>query len=192
MGCIGDFQKAESKKDSLETLGDDELMQLVREENEPAFELLVRRHQQQALRIAQSFLGSRSEAEDVVQNAFLEIYRHRDRYEPRGCFSAFLYRVVLNEACQALRKHRRFLSAIEKLTTMRKSLPEEKVADPALRRALDKLSVPQRQVLALRFGGGLQLGEIAEILRQPQGTIKSRLFYGLRRLRSLLEGDGRS
>src|SRR5688572_31952924 len=85
---------------------DDELMVLARGGLATAFDALVRRHQARALRVASRLLGSSAVAPDVVQNAFIEVYRALSRYQARGHFSAYFYRILLNQ-CRMLQRSQR-------------------------------------------------------------------------------------
>jgi RNA polymerase sigma-70 factor (ECF subfamily) len=176
----------------LDQLSDDALMLRLREGCPEAFDELVRRHQRGALQAAFRFLGCAAEAEDAAQNAFLNIYRRRDRYQARGCFRAYLFRVVVNEARAKLRQRRRQQATLRRMEEAQpgaKAPPAEEAAgDGPLQHALSRLSARQREVIALRFGADLPLEDIARALRLPLGTVKSRLFGGLRDLRRAIQG----
>ena len=79
---------------------DDDLMLLARGGVAAAFDTLVRRHQRMVLRIAAKYVGSTAAATDVGQNSFLQLYRALPDYRAHGKFSAYLYRLVLNEGRQ--------------------------------------------------------------------------------------------
>src|SRR5687768_4547832 len=105
-GARGGDQQA-----SLAGRSDDELMLLARGGMRDAFETIVARHQAQALRVAARRLGQSSLAADVAQAAFLDLFRALPRYQARGCFSAYMYRALLNRcraAERAARSERRF------------------------------------------------------------------------------------
>jgi RNA polymerase sigma-70 factor, ECF subfamily len=180
---------------------DDALMLLCRADHEAAFEVLVRRHQRFALAVAYRHLGTASQAEDVVQTAFIEIHRHRARYRPEGRFPAYLYRIVQNQCRMAYRKHK---SDDDKTKRLEQTVPGAAVGvafggtrsgedalleaeqNREVNRAMQCLPKKHRDVVVLRFAADLSLVEISEILEIPVGTVKSRLFSGLARLRNLL------
>src|SRR5438477_221154 len=87
-------------------LGDDELMLLVRAGRRAAFDELVRRHQRRVLGVAARYVREPVLARDIAQNTFLELYRAVPRYQPRGSFTSFLYRIVLNQCSMARRSTR--------------------------------------------------------------------------------------
>ena len=171
-------------------LGDDDLMRLARAGQAGAFEALVRRHQARVLRLCHRYLSDAGLTQDAAQNTFIELYRYLPRYQPQGQFEAFLRRVALNQCRMVARSRKRPIP----------QLPEQPAEEgPDLRvlraerqreisRALSKLSARHRDVIALRFGADLSYQEIAETLRVPIGTVRSRLFEGLKKLRRRLGG----
>lgn len=175
---------------------DDELLLLTRGGKPEAFDVLVRRHQLRALRIARKYLGDTAAAKDVVQAAFLDVYRALPRYQPRGQFAAYFHRVLLNQ-CHMAHRSRKYV----RRTTVdaRGGEPEHAPASEelvlarekraAVERAVGQLSRKLRDVIVLRFAGDLAYEEIATVLELPLGTIKSRLSAGLEQLRRLLEEE---
>ena len=121
---------------------DDELMLLAADGSAPAFEVLVRRHQARVLRVAARYLGDASTAGDVAQNAFLELYRVQHRYEPRGRFVAFLFKIALNQCRMAARaaaagRRARLELCLAETSAAKPSFPED---SRDLQRALNQLS----------------------------------------------------
>lgn len=174
---------------------DDELLLLTRGGKPEAFDALVRRHQVRALRIAHKYLGDTAAAKDVVQAAFLDVYRALPRYQPRGQFSAYFHRVLLNQCHMAHRSRAYARRASEDARPVEPEhapaseeliLAREKRA--AVERAVRQLSRKLRDVVVLRFAGDLAYEEIASVLELPLGTIKSRLSAALEQLRVILEG----
>jgi RNA polymerase sigma-70 factor (ECF subfamily) len=174
---------------------DDDLMLLARGGVAAAFDALVRRHQRAVLRIAAKYMGSTTAATDVAQNSFLQLYRALPDYRAHGKFSSYLYRVVLNQ-CRA--SHRADARRDQRLRELAAVAPEEiheQSADSVLARerrrevetALATLSDKLREVVVLRFASELSYEEISEVLDIPVGTVKSRLFAGLDKLRQHLE-----
>lgn len=173
---------------------DDDLMLLARGGVAAAFDTLVRRHQRSVLRIAAKYMGSTAAATDVAQNSFLQLYRALPEYRPHGKFSSYLYRLVLNQ-CRA--SHRADARRDRRLRELA-AAPEEihgQSADSVLARerrrevesALATLSDKLREVVVLRFASELSYEEISDVLDIPVGTVKSRLFAGLDKLRQHLE-----
>jgi RNA polymerase sigma-70 factor (ECF subfamily) len=93
--------------DDLRSLADEDLMQLVRRGNAPAFEVIYERHSQAAFSLAYRMAGTRGVAEDVVQDAFLSIWRSGARYErTRGSVRTWVLGIVHHRAIDALRWRR--------------------------------------------------------------------------------------
>lgn len=180
----------------LEERPDDELMLLARGGRPEAFDVLVRRYQQQVLRTCFRILGELSLAEDAAQAAFVELYRYLPRYRPLGKLRALLHRMALNQSRMLLRSRRaidRKAGALNLEPLPPSILPDEHILEGERQRGVDaalaQLPRAQRETLALRFAGDLSLEEAAEVLRVPVGTVKSRVFHGLSRLRRLLKPE---
>ena len=178
---------------ALEERSDDELMLLCRGGRREAFEVLVRRHQRKVLRIAAKHIGSIERAQDVAQTTFVEIYRYVPRYQALGKFEHLLSRILLNQCRMAHRKERSAEKAQAVLETMPEpeaALPDDQLLARERRRtvevAVGKLSEKLRDVVVLRFSGGLSYQAISEELDVPVGTVKSRLAAGMDKLRELL------
>ncbi len=137
-------------------------------------------------------------AEDVVQEAFLAFWRDPSRYdEAKGKFGTWLLTLVHHKSVDAVRRE----SAIRRRTVPASEDGEEWSAPPGpgadedaigslvagqVRDALGRLPAEQRQVLALAYYGGYTQREVAALTGVPLGTVKSRMFTGIARLRSLL------
>jgi RNA polymerase sigma-70 factor (ECF subfamily) len=182
----------------LRVLADEELMQLLYRGNAAAFEVVYDRHSDAAFSLAYRMCGQRSLAEDVVQEAFLSLWRSGARYDRnRGSVRTWTLGIVHNRSIDALRR---------RTTRERGLLAEEGVAErvPAkertelefarrdeareIRDALDQLPAEQSRVIELAYFGGLTHGEIASMLKTPLGTIKGRMRLGLEKMRTAL-GD---
>lgn len=178
-----------------EARSDDELMLLARGGKEEAFDQLVRRHQQRVLAVAVKSLGDPSLARDVAQDAFLELYRYRQRYRPQGRFTAFLYRLVVNRCRMSARAHAAELRRREAWQREPEGAPgaasDELLLQQERRRDVERglrtLSPKLREVMVLRYAADLSLDEVAACLELPVGTVKSRLFAGMEKLRQALE-----
>lgn len=162
-----------------------------------AFEQLVRRHQQPLLNF---FLrsGVDWDAEDLVQQTFIRLYGYRQRYRPRAKFTTFLYLLARQVRIDELRRRRRQKRLREQA---REQAELAAAAAPAaadvgfsdeLQQALGRLSPRHREVVVLGVLQELEYAEIARILKIPAGTVKSRMFNGLRDLRRYLESDEHS
>ncbi len=172
-------------------------MQLVRRGNAPAFEVIYERHSQAAFSLAYRMAGSRGVAEDVVQEAFLNLWRSGARYErTRGSVRTWLLGIVHHRAIDALRRsfvHERRRASDEGLedqleTGERTDIEAARREEAAtVRAALEHLPSDQSQVIELAYFGGFTHTEIAAMLDAPVGTVKGRMRLGLTKLRDRLE-----
>jgi RNA polymerase sigma-70 factor, ECF subfamily len=182
--------------DHLRSLADEDLMQLVRRGQASAFEVLYERHSQAAFSLAYRMAGSRGVAEDVVQEAFLAIWRSGGRYErSRGSVRTWLLGIVHNRAIDALRRsfvHDKRRASDEGLEEMletgeRTDVEAARHEEAAtVRAALEHLPADQSQVIELAYFGGFTHTEIADMLQTPIGTIKGRMRLGLQKMRHAL------
>ena len=177
----------------LEGIDDADLMLRVRSEDDGgAFAELVRRHQKTLLNFfARS--GVQYDCEDLVQQTFLRLYRYRERYVVTAKFTTFLFLLARQVWIDELRRRRRR----ERLADSLAAEPHPEFARPAdasagesgdidLARALEALPAGLRRVVELGVYQELAYTEIAKILGIPVGTVKSRMFNALARLRAEL------
>src|SRR5262245_20004031 len=154
-----------------------------------AHEELFRRYQEPLLRHFERMLVDRAAAEDVVIETFLRLHRHRHRFRPGTPVRPWLFTIARNFARNRMpaNRLRRLLGANLTNATAAAPVPE---SDPEIRSrvvaAFAALPARQREVCSLRLVGEFHLEEIATMTGASLGTVKSRLFYGLRRLRLLL------
>jgi RNA polymerase sigma-70 factor (ECF subfamily) len=186
-----------SKSDTpLAARDDDELMLLARGGNDAAFDELVRRYQPRVVRIAARYLGDPASAADVAQATLLELHRALPHYRPKGRFSSYLYRVLINQchmARRARRSQERAFSAFSTVAAPNVDRPDDWILarerTREVERALGQLSTKLRDVLVLRFAGELSYEQIAATLQLPLGTVKRRIFDGIGKLHVLMEGE---
>jgi RNA polymerase sigma-70 factor (ECF subfamily) len=183
------------------SLADEELMQLVHDGDVRAFEVVFDRHASAAFSLAYRMCGRRATAEDIVQEAFLSLWRSGSGYDPRrGSVRSWVLSVVHNRAVDAMRR----LGAkagldvpdegiAERLQAAETTDGEVERRDDArqVRTALDELPPDQRQVIELAYFGGFTHNQIAEMLDLPPGTVKGRMRLGLTKLRFFLGEESR-
>lgn len=162
------------------------------------FAAIYDEHAAAALGLARRMLADRSSAEDVVQDAFLSLWRS-DGYDPtRGGIRTYLLTIVRNRAIDHMRRqHARpaerdavELASHGEAPDRTDLLVEERVAGRVIRDALADLPAAQRQAIELAYFGGLSQSEVAARLGEPLGTVKSRMRIGLERLRIAIEPTG--
>ncbi len=160
---------------------------------------LFHRYRADVARIAFRVLGPSADLEDVVQEAFVQLYRSLASYQGNAKFSTWLYRVVTNVA----RMHRRRERSRPQLESASKAQLEQRTAAPggpeadvergerlrALYVHLEALGDRKRTVLVLHDLVGLPASEIAEIVGAPVLTVRTRLFYARKELYAALAAD---
>jgi RNA polymerase sigma-70 factor (ECF subfamily) len=182
-------------------LPDEQLMARLAMRDIKAFEALYDRYGTLVYSTALRVVGDVQLAEDISQEVFLRIWRRPDHYVPqRGRFVTWLLSVARNGAVDQIRtrgRRRRHETAGEESA---RDLPADEGRDPALmaqlsderqkvRRALTSLPPEQRRVIEMAYYGGYTQQEIAELLSQPLGTVKTRIRLAMQKLRVALEPE---
>jgi RNA polymerase sigma-70 factor, ECF subfamily len=177
-------------------LADEDLMQLVREGDARAFEVVYDRHASAAFSLAYRMTGARNVAEDVVQEAFLSLWRSGARYDrARGSVRTWVLGIVHNRAIDALRRsivHERRRATEEGIEErleagVRTDVEAARRGEAReVRAALAGLPAEQSRVIELAYFGGFSHSEIATMLGMPIGTVKGRMRLGLAKLRDAL------
>jgi RNA polymerase sigma-70 factor (ECF subfamily) len=190
------LRSAGSSPGALRQLADEDLMQLVRRGDADAFEVVYERHGSAAFSLAYRMCGQRSTAEDVVQEAFLSLWRSGARYDrTRGSVRTWVLGIVHNRAIDALRRgtvhDRRRVGdegIAERFEASERTEVEVARRDEAreVRSALGELPSEQSQVIELAYFGGFTHTEIASLLDTPVGTVKGRMRLGLAKMRTQL------
>ena len=187
-----------SSQSQLQTLADEDLMAHVHDGDAQAFEVIFDRHADAAFSLAYRMCGRRAMAEDVVQDAFLSLWRSGARYDHRrGSVRSWVLKVVHNRAIDAFRRTsvRTSRDVVDDGLTERIAADEDTGAEVErreeareVRSALDELPTEQRQVIELAYFAGFSHSQIAEMLKLPAGTVKGRMRLGLSKMRNVL-GD---
>jgi RNA polymerase sigma-70 factor (ECF subfamily) len=185
-----------------ERLGDEDLMPMVAAKDPQAFEVYYDRHGGAAYSLAYRMVGDQPGAEDVVQEAFLSIWRSGARYDrARGSVRAWTLGIVRNRAIDALRRQAGRVPKLDfddEAALERQESPElteeqvlQQEESSRLRGALRELPGEQSKVLELAYFGGFTHSEIAEMLSMPLGTVKGRMRLGIEKIRTeMAEGMG--
>jgi RNA polymerase sigma-70 factor (ECF subfamily) len=180
---------------------DEELMACLATRDIEAFESLYDRYGTLVYSTALRVVGDVHLAEDISQEVFLRIWRHPDRYEPqRGRFVTWLLSVTRNGAVDAVRSRGRRRRHELVSEQPERDLPTGDGPDPALmaeladerqriRRALANLPAEQRQTIEMAYFGGYTQQEIAALLSEPLGTVKTRIRLGMQKLRAFLKPE---
>jgi RNA polymerase sigma-70 factor (ECF subfamily) len=188
-------RKAEAEQDRA-------LIERARGGDQTAFRELVERHQRRAFAIAVALVRDEQDAREVVQEAFIRVYRGLDRFHGGSSFFTWLYRIVTNLAIDLMRKPSRRDAELDEGHNLADEaqiplLARIDGADPvdAVRRgeigdriqaALDALPPYHRGVIIMREVEGMSYEEMAQAMDVSKGTIMSRLFHARQKLQRAL------
>ncbi len=179
-------------------MADEDLISLVAQGDAEAFAVLYDRHSRAAYSLAYRMMGERQAAEDLVQDAFLKVWRAAGSYRSeRGSVRTWLLSVVHNRGIDQLRSlasRRRTQEKIE--ASAPNSQPSEAFSESwrnsqreQVREALKTLPKEQLKILELAYFSGYTHVEIAELLRLPLGTVKGRMRLGLKKIRAFFNAQ---
>ena len=186
----------------MQSLSESVIIEKARNGDTHAFRILVEQYQSMLFSVACRFLG-KDEAEDIVQEAFIRLWKNFQRYRPEVKLTTWLYRIVTNLCLDHLKsKHRRNwfrrrdmneTNTVPDPSTPLKELENHELMQYVLRLA-EGLTPRQRAVFILRDLEGLSSKEVCEILSMKAGNVKSNLYYarskmneGLKRFYNLTE-----
>jgi RNA polymerase sigma-70 factor (ECF subfamily) len=180
------------------TPADEEVIRRIRAGEPELFEILMRRYNQRLYRVARSIVKNEAEAEDVMQQAYVNAYAHLDQFAERARFSTWLTRIAVHEALGRLRRRRRVqevdVSSETEGTgatlTSGEPSPEQQALAAELRLllegAVDALPRTARSAFVLREVEGLSTAEAAECLGVSEDVVKTRLHRARLQLRKEL------
>jgi RNA polymerase sigma-70 factor (ECF subfamily) len=188
-------------------LSDDDLVRRIARADHAAFETLMRRHNARLFRVARSILKSDCEAEDALQDGYLDAYRHIGEFRGGSQLATWLTRIVVNLALMRLRKKKRdrivvpfgqprisdTRSAEADVADDRSESPPDATLRAEVRRMLerriDELPDAFRAVFVMRDVEDMSVHETAESLSIPEATVRTRLFRARALLREALARD---
>ena len=174
---------------------DQKLIDQARKGNEAAFRVLVQKYEPLVAATAIGMLGNGADAEDVGQETFIRFWGALDRFRGDAAVGTYLTRIAINLSLNALERRKRARGRFRSLDA------EEAGATPAsdgrddeekrdrrewVQAAVAKLKPEHRAVVVLRMIDGCSTRETAALLNLPEGTVLSRLYRGLEKLKELL------
>lgn len=177
------------------SMTDDQLLTQIKSGDEGAFRELVERHVDRGYAVAYRILHNSTDAEDVVQDAFLQLWTKREKWETgRAKFSTWLYRVVTNRCIDQLRRPR--VEVMDDLPEMEdgscdqmESLERQEASD-LLNEAIQQLPEQQRVALVLSYTESLSNSEVADIMETTVSAVEALLKRARQKLRHLLRNHG--
>lgn len=174
---------------------DRELVRRMARREEDALAALYDRYAPAALALAARVAGDRAEGEDVLQTVFVRLWQEAERYdETRGSVAAWIMSAVRNASIDRVRRRGAFERATEQAAF--RPAPEPSPSVPGVtedhqrvRQAMESLPPDQREAIELAYFKGITQTQIAERLKQPLGTVKTRVRLGMLKLRQTLLGQ---
>ncbi|MFC1865361.1 RNA polymerase sigma factor [Chloroflexota bacterium] len=157
-----------------------------------AFEELYQQHKRLVFKNALLITGSKDDAEDVIQDVFIAVWRYRETFDStKAKFTTWLHRITVNESTRKRKKNNDFTFFDElDFPDVSGRQPEEilvtKTEYESLLKMLNELDKKHRSVVVLKYFNDLSYSDIAEILNIPLGTVKSRLNHALTCLKERL------
>lgn len=184
----------------LGEMKDEALLDLALSKNQGAWRELVRRYHGKVSATVYRIYGAKPEAEDIVQEIFIELAKSAKNFRHDASFSTFLYRVSVNTAYRYIKRHKDpsiVSQPMEFFTNLASGPEKEKVESPSaallttesreqVHEALGKISAEKRMALVMFEIEGLTLKEIAELLKVPLQTVWSRVYNGRKDMARLL------
>ena len=175
-----------------------ELVDKVKLRQPGAFDLLYENFKDQAYRTAVFLTGNEEDAKDVVQDTFVTVSLEIGKLKNSQAFVAWFYRILTNNAGANLKKHKREIPKEESEMRQMNAKIQEDFADKLLqqeeqkrlRKTIEKMDEKYRTVIVLYYYNEFSIGEIAQILKCRQGTVKSRLFKARKILEQKLSEQG--
>ena len=182
----------------IDEVSDARLVTSIARYSEVALAEVYRRHGRSVYGLARRVLQDAAEAEDITQEVFLRLWREPERFDPeRGTLRSFLLAQAHGRSVDVIRSSssRRAREVREAARTARAEYDMEHEAwDLALAdkvaSAMGELSADERRAIELAYFEGRTYREVAQVLDQPEGTVKSRIRSGMRRLRDALAEAG--
>ncbi|HZT44397.1 MAG TPA: sigma-70 family RNA polymerase sigma factor [Chthonomonadaceae bacterium] len=179
---------------------DDDLVRAIAEGDPAAFSELMQRHRRWVFNLLSTITHDREQAEDLTQEVFTRVHRHAGCYRGQGQFPAWLKKIAVNLARSYLTRQKQ--APLLSLSTLEVELAQDERFDPMMaflskglqeeiRAAIASLPDEQRLAVIMRYFGGMSIQDIAWAMQCAEGTIKSRIFHGLRSVRAIVTGAGK-
>lgn len=182
----------------LSGIEDTELARLIGEQRQDALAEAYRRHASAVLSLALRLTRNQALAEEVVQEVFVRLWQRPSAFDPeRGTLRTFLLAhthgrsvdLIRSESSRRSREDNESRLVAEAGPSLEEEVVEMRMAEQ-VRKALAELHPSERRAIELAYFGGHSYREVAELLAEPEGTVKSRIRSGLKRLKGSLTADG--
>lgn len=183
-----------TKQISIGGLSDERLVELLNEGNRDAFSMLFDRYNRQLLRFAYRYCEDIQQCEDIVQEVFLKLIERPEMFNSKRRFAPWIYTLTAN-ACKNnirnLSNRRRILEnniRFETETHLKGGAAfDNGIIKARIQEVYERLNEREQQMFVLRFEQELPMADIAEILSIPEGTVKSGIYYMLKKMSNQLK-----
>ena len=186
-----------AREENVTDLDDNRLVQRCLEQNNRAWEEILRRYKKRVFNISYQFVGRMDEAEDLTQEIFFKVFHSLEKFNQEANFQYWIIRVSKNYCIDYYRKKRKeresMVDNMEQVINVLKSVStpqlvlEEKEKQNAIRESIGSLPPILRSCIVLRNLYGYSYQDIAKILNIPEGTVKSRINRGRQELSKRLD-----
>ncbi len=181
---------------------DEELMELVKKNNQLAFRKLFDKYQGLLMGFVYGFVKNKEIAEELVQKSFMKLYDHRQSFDSSKKFKTWLWTIAKNNALDHIKKKKEQLledylrpdqsgdfdivGSIEDVNYNLINMILEKETKQYILNLLDKLPLDQREAIYLKFASDMSLKEIGEVMNKSEGAVKSLIFRGKKSLEKII------
>lgn len=181
---------------SVTSMSDEDLMlRVASKDDDRAFDELYHRHARRVMGFLVRQLADQDKAADITQDAFMKVWANRERYIADKCFSTWLFSIAYNLVKNEYRRSGYSSEYVEHVVHTSKEEHDEefeihldnKLFDEALRAELALLDADSRLLFSLRFEEDMTVPQIAEVMKIPEGTVKSRQYTLVRNLKNKLK-----
>jgi len=187
---------AAKAKSAAKVTSDETLLDLVAEGDKDAMRVLFARHNVRVFRFLLRLVGNDATAEDLLNEVFVDVWRHAGRFEARSQVSTWILAIARFKALAALRRRSHdeldegAYEAFEDPADNPEIAVQKSERSALLQQCLKQLSTAHRQVVDLVYYHEQSIEEVAEIIGVPQSTVKTRVFYARKRIAELMAERG--
>jgi RNA polymerase sigma-70 factor (ECF subfamily) len=187
---------ASSAPSSAKVTSDETLVGLIAQGDKDAMRLLMARHNARVLRFLMRFVRNEATAEELLNEVFIEVWRHAGRFESRSQVSTWILAIARFKALAALRRRQPDELDDDTYETIEDTADDPEIAVQKTQRSailqdcLKQLSIAHREVVDLFYYHDQSIEEVAETIGVPQSTVKTRVFYARRRIAELMAERG--
>jgi len=180
----------------MQTSSDEALIGRIANGDKLAMQVLFARHHVRVFRFVLRLVRDQTQAEDLISEVFLDVWRQAGRFEARSAVSTWLLAIARYKALSALRRKpdeeldEEAAAAIEDPGDDPEVAVQKKDKSEILRKCLAALSPEHREIIDLVYYHEKSVEEVAEIVKIPENTVKTRMFYARKRLSELLRAEG--